>query len=256
MPKAKKKTRLQPERIAVPGMHYAPTNELGVVYLFALLAPRLGFKGIEKIQSGFPDCTARRRTGDGDKLVRIEFEYRSSSFRAHRHDAKQCDCVVCWVHDWPDVPRRVEIIELRSKVGLGRDVWIQPIDDRYWDELDAGWTRGHWSVPSLAKPGDLVLMYRTRPCKCIQDIFVLDDRVRKDLQWHYMADVRRVARMKSPLTLEHMRLSRVVGSASFIRRSMQGRPRVTEYWPFLYDLIVKLNPALESKLRRYAPQLL
>jgi hypothetical protein len=44
--------------------------------------------------------------------VRIEFEYRSRNFAAHRHDPGGCDPIVCWVHDWPDCP--IEVLELRQ----------------------------------------------------------------------------------------------------------------------------------------------
>ncbi len=40
----------------IKGMNYAPVNEQGVVYLFALLANKLGFKGIEKNTNGIPRC--------------------------------------------------------------------------------------------------------------------------------------------------------------------------------------------------------
>jgi hypothetical protein len=89
-------------------LQYAPRNELGVVFLFAHVAKRLQFR-IEEIRAGFPDCIAYRHAGDSEKRVRIEFEFRSSSFKAHRHDSKQCDCIVCWHHDWPDVPDRMEV---------------------------------------------------------------------------------------------------------------------------------------------------
>ena len=93
-------------------LHYAPENELGVVFLFSQIAKRLQFH-IETIRAAYPDCIAYRHSGDREKRVRIEFEYRSSSFRAHKHDAKKCDCIVCWHHDWTCVPPHLEVIELK-----------------------------------------------------------------------------------------------------------------------------------------------
>lgn len=78
-------------------LHYAPENELGVVFLFASVAKKLQFR-IERIGAAYPDCIAYRHAGEVEKRVRIEFEYRSSNFKAHRHKAKDCDCIVCW-HD-------------------------------------------------------------------------------------------------------------------------------------------------------------
>ena len=94
---------------------HAPLNELGVVFLFGLLAEELGFV-VDALRVEFPDCEARRRIENGGAWVpvRIEFEHRSRNFRHHGHDPAQCDLVVCWEHDWPDCP--VEVLELKSAV--------------------------------------------------------------------------------------------------------------------------------------------
>jgi len=42
------------------GLRYAPLNEQGVVYLFALVADKLGFT-VEAIGTKFPDCQAKQR---------------------------------------------------------------------------------------------------------------------------------------------------------------------------------------------------
>ena len=60
-----------------------PVNELGVVYLFGVLHEIFDFE-IESIQSGFPDCIARRRIANGRlEELKIEFEFESKSFQAH-----------------------------------------------------------------------------------------------------------------------------------------------------------------------------
>jgi hypothetical protein len=95
------------------GLRHAPINELGVVLLFGMLAEQLGFI-VESVQEGFPDCDAKLRRQDGTfEGVRIEFEFRSSEFRRHRHDPSACDLIVCWEDDWPESP--VEIIALYSR---------------------------------------------------------------------------------------------------------------------------------------------
>lgn len=99
--------------INVEGLTYAPLNENGVIYLFAKLAPRLGFI-IESIQPAFPDAKGRRRTARGLEDVWIEFEYRASSFRTHGHDPAQCDLIVCWENDWLDAP--IEVLALKEVV--------------------------------------------------------------------------------------------------------------------------------------------
>ena len=96
------------------GLQHAPVNEQGVVFLFGMVAHELGYV-VESVQTGYPDCDAKRRVGrDRWERVRIEFEYCSRSFREHGHDPGRCDLIVCWEHDWPDCP--LEILELRSAI--------------------------------------------------------------------------------------------------------------------------------------------
>jgi hypothetical protein len=89
----------------LPGFVYEPANEMGVILLFGMLALRLGFI-IESAQLGYPDCQAKLEVEPGRwQHVRIEFEYESRHFRAHRHDALLCDIIVCWRHNWTAVRR-------------------------------------------------------------------------------------------------------------------------------------------------------
>ena len=111
----------RPARLDNAPLDYEPRSELGVVYLFSHLArPRFGLR-VENVQAGYPDCLASR----GGKRVRIEFEYRSSNFKQHGHNPKGCDWIVCWIHDWPAVPKRLRVVELRKEFGLGFNVWLQ-----------------------------------------------------------------------------------------------------------------------------------
>lgn len=96
-----------------PAFRHAPVNEQGVVLLFGMVAEALGFI-IEGAGAGFPDCDAKRRSGDGWEAVRIEFEMASRNFHAHGHDAAGCDLIVCWEHDWPECP--LEVLELKSAI--------------------------------------------------------------------------------------------------------------------------------------------
>jgi hypothetical protein len=96
------------------GLRHAPINELGVVYIFGMVSYELGFI-VEALQSSFPDCEAKRSIGkDRWQRARIEFEFRSSNFRMHKHPLDGADVIVCWEHDWPDCP--IEVIELRSAI--------------------------------------------------------------------------------------------------------------------------------------------
>jgi hypothetical protein len=100
----------------MPGMRYAPVNEMGVVCLFAILANDLGFE-IETIQTAFPDCEAARHVGGGTwQTVRIEFEYESRTFRNHAHPPSGCDLIICWVHNWKECPKNLEVIALSDEI--------------------------------------------------------------------------------------------------------------------------------------------
>jgi hypothetical protein len=96
------------------GLQHAPLNEQGVVFLFGMICRDLGFI-VEAVRTGYPDCEAKRRIDkkrDSWERVRIEFEYRSSSFKDHGHNPRICDVIICWEHDWLECP--LEVLELRS----------------------------------------------------------------------------------------------------------------------------------------------
>lgn len=115
-PKDKLKTPLYGivgERVDLPILNYAPLNEKGVILLFGYYLQDLGISHVEEIKSGFPDAIAMRSIGNGKyQRVRIEFEFKSSSFLKHGHSIEECDLIVCWKHDWIDCP--IEVVELSS----------------------------------------------------------------------------------------------------------------------------------------------
>ncbi|HNR14448.1 MAG TPA: hypothetical protein PKM59_14170 [Thermodesulfobacteriota bacterium] len=109
--------RIFGDKIAFKSLSCAPVNELGVVYLFGVLHETFDFK-IESIQSGYPDCLARRKVGNNRwEEVRIEFEFDSRSFKTHGHDPSGVDVIICWKHNWKECPKRIEVIELSSLLG-------------------------------------------------------------------------------------------------------------------------------------------
>jgi hypothetical protein len=193
-----------------------------------------------------------------EKRIRIEFEFNARNFRTHGHDPRKCDWIVCWEDDWPDAPTNLQIIELRREFGLGFNVWIMPTNAPYKAELESINSSDQWSLPSQCHKGDLVLFYFTRPEQSISHIFVAADRARKvRAGWKkgkdYMGPIRRVCRLKAPVFIEDLRNHRVLSTAHFVRRQMQGRHNATEYWPYLFDVILRRNPSVEPKLRSFAP---
>lgn len=142
---------------------------------------------------------------------------------------------------------------------MGFNVWIQPVSQSYAKML-ADLDRDEcWSVASLAHKGDLILFYRTRPDACVADIFVLEAGVKHvDAGWKagkdYMGPIRRICRLKSPIFFEDLKADRILKTASSVRGQMQGRPRLTEYWPHLHDMIVRRNPSARRALSKSAPE--
>ncbi len=93
-----------------PELAHEPTNELGVVFVFGMMARRLGFV-VHRLQAGFPDCIAMREVAPGVwQRVRIEFEFESRNFKKHKHRRDKCDVIVCWKHNWKDCP--LDVVEL------------------------------------------------------------------------------------------------------------------------------------------------
>jgi hypothetical protein len=81
------------------GLRHEPTEELGVVFIFGMVAKELGYL-VEGVQGAFPDCTAKRQVGpDRWQSVRIEFEFETRRFRDHGHPPSGCDVIVCWRHN-------------------------------------------------------------------------------------------------------------------------------------------------------------
>ena len=104
------------EPIDFRGLRHAPINEQGVVYLFGMISRELGFL-VEAVRTDFPDCEAKReirgRRGRWE-TVRIEFEFKSATFKIHGHKEDDCDLIICWEHDWSDCP--LEVLELKTAI--------------------------------------------------------------------------------------------------------------------------------------------
>ncbi len=110
--------KLYGELINFRALLNAPTEELGVIFLFGMVARELGFY-IESIHQGFPDAEAKYLRDKKKRLwarARIEFEFNSASFLEHNHDPALCNFIVCWQDDWKDCPSNIRVIELQSEI--------------------------------------------------------------------------------------------------------------------------------------------
>ncbi len=98
------------------GLRHEPVNEQGVVFLFGMVARELGYH-VEAVQTGYPDCEAKRQVDAGKwQRVRIEFEFESRNFRDHGQSPHECDMIVCWRHNWPECPPNLEVVELSAVI--------------------------------------------------------------------------------------------------------------------------------------------
>jgi hypothetical protein len=106
--------------LRLPGLSYEPMNEIGVIFLFGIVAHQLGFQ-VEHLNAAFPDCEAVRELQPGKwQRVKIEIEYESRNFLRHGHPANGCDVIVCWRHNWPECPGNLEVVELRREIKVFR----------------------------------------------------------------------------------------------------------------------------------------
>lgn len=259
----KHKSDRRPEVLKIGPLHYAPENELGVVFLFSAYAKKHRIR-VDEIHPQFPDCIAYQKIGGKEKPIRIEFEFKSRNFKSHltpeQYPKKRCDWIVCWEHNWPEVPERLKVIELRKEYGLGFNVWIQPVKGEYGEVLSKiKKSGGRWTVSSLAHQNDLILFYHATPDKYIKDIFRLDGSVNYEkADWKegmdHMSAIRRVCQLKAPIFFEDLKRDKIMKTAPFVRGMMMGRPKATEYWPYLYELILRRNPSVKNALAKYDPQ--
>lgn len=236
-------------------LDYPPENEHGVVYLFSQLARRRFGLKVERIRAKYPDCIAIR----AGERIRIEFEYRSSNFARHGHNPQDCDWIVCWIHDWPQKPDRLRVVELRKDFGLGFNVWFQPVTGSPSEQISRIDCDRDWSVASEASKGDLVLFYRTKPEAFIGDIFQITGPVRYiDAGWKpgkdWMAPIRRVCKLAAPLHWEELKKAPIFKTAGFVRGLMRGRYKATVYWPELYEMVLSRNPSAKRALAPYGPE--
>jgi hypothetical protein len=260
---------LEPELLQGAPLRYAPNNEMGVVFLFSHLCRRMQLQ-VESVQAGFPDCIALQRVGGKERRIRIEFEFRSSSFRAHGHPPDGCDWIVCWEHDWPDVPAHLKVVELRKYFDHGFNVWVD-----VGQPQDAWPARGSHTFGKRVSKGDLVLFYEASPRQWLRQIYAVsrvappkqqgrqgpastlrDNYLPGDaifgMGYRHVHAMRRVCVLDPPLLMKSLETKNlaVVKEAIF---SQKHNRKITEHWWLLYELLVRRYPDLAPALGPYSP---
>ena len=210
---------------------------------------------IESIQAGFPDCIARQRVGGKERRIRIEFEFRSSNFRAHRHPVEGCDWIVCWEHDWADAPSNLKVVELSRYFGRGFNVWV--IVSPPQDDLPA---RGKHVFGKRVGKGDLVLVYEFSPKMWFRHIYTVIDegeckRYTKNKKGEkgvsYLHTIRRVCMLQPPLPMKVLQNDRLIPDDAIYGQKFNRK--ITEHWWRVHELIVRRNPDCTAVLERFSP---
>lgn len=265
------KTTLEPELLQGAPLRYAPNNEMGIVFLFAHLCRRMQLH-VQNVQASFPDCIALQRVGGKERRIRIEFEFRSSSFRAHGHSPDGCDWIVCWEHDWPDVPAHLKVVELREYFDHGFNVWVdvgQPQDD--WP------ARGMHTFGKRVNKGDLVFFYEASPCQWLRQVYAVSgmapqqqqgrrgvasalrdnyefrgDPISGTPRYHHVHRLRRVCVLDPPLRMKTLETKTLAAIKEAIFSQNYNR-KITEHWWLLYELLAQRYPNLASDFTRFSP---
>lgn len=233
-----------------------PRNEQGVVALFASLCEEEFGLRITDIETRYPDCYAKNRAG---REIGIEFEYESSRYNhtgpprpSPSGSRGHCEWVVCWIDNakrrerWR---RRLKVQELSSLSRFAKlepGVWIQPYVPGSVEQLEGGTRHYGFTVPSHARKGDLLLVYRSRKDQAITHILELTTTAEFDRKhswgWGYQADLRTVLQLPHPVLR-----SRLVGDLAlapgnyFKRPSPLGRS-VLDDWPLIRRRLIAANP--------------
>jgi len=236
-------------------MDSLPENEQGVVYLFADYARHNRLK-VSRIQASYPDAVVRRRDATGEKSFRIEFEFRASNFRLHRHDPKKVDWIVCWENDWPDAPVG-KVIALNQYYGYARNVWIgNPVTGRFDASSFERRVVSEYPVDHRAKAGDVVLvcyLFGVGECKylglpkeeaCVTRLVAVAriDEVLQRERHHSRARLRRLVRFANPIrwddVLNHASIGQVTESL-----------KITHHWAEVLRRLEALSPESGPRLQ-------
>lgn len=245
-------TEYVPELIEGAPLRYAPNNEAGVVFLFSHVCKRMQIQ-VESIQAGFPDCIARQRVGGKERRIRIEFEYRSSNFRQHRHPADGCDWIVCWKHDWPGVPKNLEVIELQRFFGNEFNVWV------CMGELLEQWPqREEYVFGRKVRKGDLVFFYERHPRQRIKHVYSVHSEgtlgalpgVRE--RFSHTHTLKKLCEFDPPISIRSLESKTLAPIRDAIFSQAHNR-RVTDHWWLLHWYICKRFPHLSGKFKNFEP---
>jgi hypothetical protein len=247
-----------------------PRTEQGVVALFAGIC-EIDFRlRITDIETGYPDCYARDKAGHE---IGIEFEYESSRF-SHAGAARpgpsgrrgHCDWVVCWLDNarrgekWRRKMKVVELSALPRFDELGPAVWIQPYSRASVAQLYGRRRHAQWTVPSQARKGDLLVVYRSGPAAAVTHVMELTRGAEFDRRhgWGrgFHADLRTLVELPNPVTRVDLLEDRALADVSFFEHPTPLGQNVLEQWPAIERRLIRRNPGtgLKTATARHQPK--
>lgn len=93
----KRREELLKQWAILAGKPFVPTNEFGVILLFGTVMNQVGWQLVDVKPNSYPDGVFMVK----GKITLVEFEFVSSNFITHGHDARGADMVICWKYDKP-----------------------------------------------------------------------------------------------------------------------------------------------------------
>lgn len=137
-----------------------PTNEQGVVVVFAQEGPKHGFE-IVSIQQGCPDAVVKYQ----DIEYRVEFEYQSANFDEHGHDIRDVDLIICWENTDGSI---LPVLALSEEEWYNQEIVLRTDTEReiaYWQYQAQYWENKHRRLQykywqDVKKPGHTGQSYR------------------------------------------------------------------------------------------------
>jgi len=88
-------------------------SEAMVIFCFGIIYKHTNLQGLVIKDEKNHRCDAVAfLESNAEKPLVVEFELRSKNFVKHGHDKERCDLIVCWKHNWKEIPENIDVIEL------------------------------------------------------------------------------------------------------------------------------------------------
>jgi hypothetical protein len=113
-------------------------------------------------------------------------------------------------------------------------------------------------VPRNARPGDLVLYYKTAPNCYLDDAWKVTTEVTPERAGYkrgtgFFADIRRICDFDAPIHLRQLKDHPVLRTAGFVRGCIRGPFKITSDWPEMYRTLTDRNPSCRAELEPFGP---